>query len=73
MLFRSVGNACSPDKDGDGAANALDNCPRAPNTDQADLDADGLGDECDADKDGDGFLDMGADANDECPLSDLCH
>jgi len=35
------------DSDGDGITNSLDNCPRIPNTDQADADGDGLGDVCD--------------------------
>jgi thrombospondin type 3 repeat protein len=52
------------DSDGDGVADANDNCPAAVNTDQADADADGVGDACDncpatanpdqADADGDG-------------------
>ena len=55
----------SIDRDGDGIADAEDNCPRTPNRDQANLDnqtepADGelgvsiLGDACDPDIDGDG-------------------
>ncbi len=35
------------DIDGDGIPNAADNCPTAPNPDQADADADGKGDACD--------------------------
>ena len=34
---------------------AADNCPNVTNTDQADLDGDGLGDACDDDIDGDGI------------------
>ena len=35
------------DADGDGACDAVDNCPEAANTDQSDSDADGVGDACD--------------------------
>ena len=43
------------DADNDGVNAGLDNCPATPNTDQADMDADGVGNACDADIDGDGF------------------
>jgi hypothetical protein len=36
-----------PDRDVDGAPDAFDNCPDAPNRDQADGDMDGAGDACD--------------------------
>ncbi|MGI5864425.1 MAG: thrombospondin type 3 repeat-containing protein [Myxococcales bacterium] len=45
------------DADGDGIADAHDNCPASANADQADLDADGQGDVCDLDDDGDGVPD----------------
>jgi hypothetical protein len=51
---------CSPwanDSDGDGLGHECDNCPNAPNPDQADFDHDGIGDECDLDADGDEFDD----------------
>ena len=35
------------DADGDGVCDAIDNCPAAPNPDQADADGDGVGDVCD--------------------------
>ncbi|MGH1542199.1 MAG: beta strand repeat-containing protein [Arenicella sp.] len=41
------------DLDNDTIANAIDNCPTVANTDQADLDLDGLGNVCDSDADGD--------------------
>ncbi|MBI2346731.1 MAG: thrombospondin type 3 repeat-containing protein, partial [Deltaproteobacteria bacterium] len=57
------------DEDGDGATNAVDNCPLDANPDQADFDADGVGDLCDAtpfgtDSDGDGYGDL----IDNCPF-----
>jgi hypothetical protein len=36
-----------PDVDGDGVADAEDNCLTVPNADQRDVDGDGLGDACD--------------------------
>jgi hypothetical protein len=49
------GGACTGDQDGDGLADALDNCPDLANPSQADLDADALGDVCDPDADADGY------------------
>ncbi|MES2885759.1 MAG: thrombospondin type 3 repeat-containing protein, partial [Pseudomonadota bacterium] len=51
-----------PDADGDGVADASDNCPAVANPNQADTDGDGAGDACDApppppDADGDGVAD----------------
>jgi hypothetical protein len=59
----------APDRDGDGVADATDNCPDVANAAQADLDGDGLGDTCDEDIDGDGYtnereLAKGSDPND---------
>jgi hypothetical protein len=53
------------DADGDGVADAADNCPDVPNTDQRDTDGDRRGDACDDDDDGDGV----ADSADNCALS----
>lgn len=44
-----------PDADGDGIPDELDNCPDVANSDQSDLDNDGMGDVCDDDRDGDGL------------------
>lgn len=53
------------DADGDGVADADDNCPDTANADQADEDGDGIGDACEVpgDDDGDGVMD----ADDNCP------
>ncbi|WP_449666789.1 thrombospondin type 3 repeat-containing protein [Winogradskyella alexanderae] len=53
------------DIDGDTIQNDDDNCPETANTDQADLDNDGIGDVCDEDIDGDGVLN----AVDNCPTT----
>ena len=42
------------DSDGDNIADPFDNCPSTANSDQADLDGDGIGNVCDDDIDGDG-------------------
>jgi hypothetical protein len=47
------------DRDADGVADADDNCPTAPNADQANLDGDRLGEACDVlDSDADGCSDV---------------
>jgi hypothetical protein len=53
-----------PDADGDGVADASDNCPAVSNSNQLDTDGDGAGDACDTDDDNDGVLDV----NDAFPL-----
>ena len=71
--------ATSADRDGDGVADAVDNCPFVANPDQADADGDGYGDacyapfaispccgpECSLDSDGDGV----GDVLDLCPFT----
>jgi len=53
----------APDGDGDGVADACDNCPSVSNPDQTDSDGDGIGDACEstcpADFDGNGVVDLG--------------
>ncbi len=74
--LKVVGYVCSEefDSDGDGIANAVDNCPELSNPLQEDHDTDGLGDVCDActDSDTDGYGDPSFPANlcddDNCPL-----
>ena len=53
------------DADGDGIANAVDNCPVVSNANQADLDLDGIGNACDPDDDGDAV----PDGTDNCPMA----
>jgi len=54
-----------PDVDGDGICDAQDNCANVSNSDQSDMDVDGIGDVCDDDVDGDGILNL----TDNCPLA----
>lgn len=51
------------DSDGDGVADADDNCVNTANADQADADGDGTGDACEPDSDSDGVIDD----TDNCP------
>lgn len=53
------------DKDNDGIIDQNDNCPKTPNTDQADNDRDSLGDVCDPDDDNDTV----PDTSDNCPFT----
>lgn len=58
------------DADGDGIADAADNCPRVPNPDQSDTDGDGVGDACDlcaATPAGDAVLADGCSVGQKCP------
>lgn len=59
-----VGN----DKDGDGFANNVDNCPNDYNPDQLDTDTDGKGNVCDPDDDNDGVTDADETLNGSDPL-----
>jgi len=46
-------NEPGPDTDEDGICDQVDNCPEDENTEQEDMDDDGIGDVCDPDRDGD--------------------
>ena len=59
-----IAEGAIPDTDRDGILDSDDNCPTTVNTDQADLDRDGLGDVCDDDRDGDGV----PNSRDNCPV-----
>jgi hypothetical protein len=61
-------HAAANDKDGDGFANNVDNCPNDANADQLDTEADGKGDVCDTDDDNDGVLDADELLNGSDPL-----
>jgi hypothetical protein len=52
------------DGDGDGFCESIDNCPTVANSNQIDVDGDGIGDMCEPDDDGDGIVDD----NDNCPF-----
>jgi PKD repeat protein len=53
-ILLTIEAAAPVDGDRDGVLDGTDNCPGTHNSDQLDLDRDGLGDACDGDLDGDG-------------------
>src|SRR5687767_8541924 len=60
------------DTDGDGAADAVDNCPQYANPDQTDSDGDGAGDACDSTPNGDPIPSPDADADGILDGADNC-
>lgn len=58
LVTNSVSAGGFIDTDGDGIADAADNCPRIANADQSNLDGDAFGDLCDSDHDNDNRLDV---------------
>ncbi len=62
----AFGDVPPPDADGDGVADADDNCLHVPNADQLDDDGDGIGDACDDDPI-DTDMDGVSDEADNCP------
>jgi hypothetical protein len=57
----------SPDSDGDGVNDDVDNCPNVPNADQTDTDGDDVGDACDGTPTGDDDGDDVDNSVDNCP------
>lgn len=69
-LWDAANSNCCTDSDEDTLCDVVDNCPADANTDQADVDGDGIGDACDSftDMDHDGFYREIDDCNDNDAL-----
>ncbi|UMB53140.1 gliding motility-associated C-terminal domain-containing protein [Lutibacter sp. A64] len=69
----TIADICDTDIDGDGVDNNIDNCPTTANSDQADLDQNGIGDVCDQSdlKIAKGFSPNGDGVNDEFIIEGL--